>query len=195
MKYLKSGSKVIWCIQITREFSGFINWNRSNHTNWRRSTTIGLDRQRPQILKDLLNVRNEEASNQISIAITTLKKIILSGDVPASVCPYLYGAMLSVLQKICSAIRPIAVNKKDVTRKEGFGLFRLALQQLKIISRIMSKSVTRKGKRYIFLKLAIFTWHPFSMTPHMETNYSVLKLELIQNVFILITNINVFEHF
>lgn len=56
-----------------------------------------------------LNVQNGEAKNNLIAALTSLAGIILSGKVPTSTCPYLYGATLTALQKLCGGIRPIAV--------------------------------------------------------------------------------------
>lgn len=82
---------------------------RRSIISFKNGSAGGLDGLRPQILKDLLNIQNGESSNHLLSAITSLIEIILHGDVPASVCPYLYGAMLTALQKICGGIRPIAV--------------------------------------------------------------------------------------
>lgn len=77
--------------------------------SFRNGTAGGLDSLRPQILKDLLNIHNGDISNTLLATLTSLFKVILSGSVPASICPYLYGATLTALQKLCGGIRPIAV--------------------------------------------------------------------------------------
>ena len=77
--------------------------------SFKNGTAGGLDSLRPQILKDLLNIQNGEVKNTLLTALTSLTTIILKGIVPSSVCPYLYGATLTALQKLCGGIRPIAV--------------------------------------------------------------------------------------
>ncbi len=77
--------------------------------SFRNGTAGGLDSLRPQILKDLLYVKNGDVTNRLLTSLTSLTSIILNGAVPAIICPYLYGATLTALQKLCGGIRPIAV--------------------------------------------------------------------------------------
>lgn len=76
---------------------------------FRKGTAGGLDSLKPQILKDLLYIKNGEAGNKLLKAVTSLSELILRGNIPASVCPYLYGASLTALLKKCGGIRPIAI--------------------------------------------------------------------------------------
>lgn len=76
--------------------------------SFKNGTAGGLDSFRPQILKDLLNVQNGDVKNTLLIALTSLVTIILSGTVPTLICPYLYGATLTALQKLCGGIRSFA---------------------------------------------------------------------------------------
>jgi hypothetical protein len=69
----------------------------------------GMDGLRPQILKDLIQKTNGDASTQLLKSLTKLCNLMLSGKVPAQVCPILYGASLTALKKKCGGIRPIAV--------------------------------------------------------------------------------------
>lgn len=77
--------------------------------SFRKGSAGGLDSLKPQILKDLLHVQNGDAGKKLLEAITALTTVILSGEVPTSICPYLYGASLTALMKKNGGIRPIAV--------------------------------------------------------------------------------------
>lgn len=77
--------------------------------SFRKGSAGGLDSLRPQILKDLLHVQNGDAGRKLLEAITALTTVILSGEVPSSICPYFYGASLTALMKKTGGIRPIAV--------------------------------------------------------------------------------------
>jgi hypothetical protein len=69
----------------------------------------GLDGLRPQHLKDLLAETNGESSNLLAKALASLADIMLAGKVPKEICPILYGASLTALNKKDGGIRPIAV--------------------------------------------------------------------------------------
>ncbi len=67
--------------------------------SFRKGTAGGLDSLRPQILKDLLYVQIGDTGGKLLQALTSMTTIILHADVPESVCPYIYGASLTALQK------------------------------------------------------------------------------------------------
>jgi hypothetical protein len=69
----------------------------------------GLDSLRPQIFKDLLGKSCGQAGHNLLSAITSLCNMMLSGDVPEPICPLLYGASLTALNKKDGGVRPIAV--------------------------------------------------------------------------------------
>ncbi|GAV01566.1 hypothetical protein RvY_12257 [Ramazzottius varieornatus] len=69
----------------------------------------GPDGLRPPHLKDLTNGLTDVASNELTEALAGLMTIMLSGKVPADICPFLYGASLTALKKKDGGIRPIAV--------------------------------------------------------------------------------------
>ena len=68
----------------------------------------GLDKLRPQIIKDMIGMCNE-TSNKLSEDLTGLTNIILSGGVPIDIRPLFFGANLFALKKPSSGVRPIAV--------------------------------------------------------------------------------------
>lgn len=69
----------------------------------------GIDGLRPQHLKYLVGHTNGHLAEQLADALGALNDIILSGKVPNSICPILYGANLTALLKKNEGIRPIAV--------------------------------------------------------------------------------------
>lgn len=69
----------------------------------------GLDGLRPQHLKDMIVKSNGEARTKLLLSLVELISVLLSGNVPESVCPWLYGASLTALKKKDGGIRPIAV--------------------------------------------------------------------------------------
>lgn len=69
----------------------------------------GIDGLRPQHLKDIVSYTNGHSANQFVDALGRLTDIMLSGKVPAAICPILYGANLTALMKKTGGIRPIAV--------------------------------------------------------------------------------------
>lgn len=82
---------------------------RLSIVTFKKGPAGGFDNLKPQILKDVLYIKNGEAGSRVLIAVTSLVKTILKGGVPKSICQYLYGASLTALQKKCGVIRPIAV--------------------------------------------------------------------------------------
>lgn len=70
----------------------------------------GPDKLRPQHLKDLLqHVGNDELENPLLTALADFCTLVLHGDAPEEVRPFLFGASLVALKKKCGGIRPIAV--------------------------------------------------------------------------------------
>ena len=69
----------------------------------------GLDGLRPQHLKDMISKSNGETRVKLLRSIAALISVLLSGNVPESVCPWFYGASLTALKKKDGGIRPIAV--------------------------------------------------------------------------------------
>lgn len=69
----------------------------------------GIDGLRPQHFKDLTSQTNGFLAEQLLDALGVLNDVMFSGQVPASICPILYGANLTALMKKNGGIRPIAV--------------------------------------------------------------------------------------
>ena len=69
----------------------------------------GLDGLRPQHLKDMIGKCNGEVRVKLLDALVDLVSVLLSGNVPESVCPWLYGASLTALKKKDGGTRSIAV--------------------------------------------------------------------------------------
>ena len=70
----------------------------------------GLDKLRPQHLKDLLQqVGVEDLECPLLIALADFCSLVLCGDVPGMVRPLFFGASLVALKKGTGGVRPIAV--------------------------------------------------------------------------------------
>ena len=70
----------------------------------------GLDRLRPQHLKDLIqHVGDDAMENPLLTALVDFCSMVLRGDVPQVVQPFLFGASLVALRKKSGGVCPIAV--------------------------------------------------------------------------------------
>lgn len=69
----------------------------------------GLDGLRPQILKDLVGISTGDTGMKLVKTICSFADVVLCGKVPDVVCPTLFGASLTALNKKSGGIRPIAV--------------------------------------------------------------------------------------
>ena len=69
----------------------------------------GLDAFRPQILKELSNIQSSVFADSFLNSLTNVCNLMLAGKIPADVCPLIYGASLTALNKKTGGIRPIAV--------------------------------------------------------------------------------------
>lgn len=69
----------------------------------------GPDLLEPQHLKDLTSTPCGETGNSLIKSLTRLINLMLRGNVPDDVVPFLYGASLTALNKVNSDVRPIAV--------------------------------------------------------------------------------------
>jgi hypothetical protein len=117
----------------------------------------GLDGLRPQHLKDLLSPSNGEASVKLANSLAALCDVMLSGNVPQSVCPYLYGACLTALNKKDGGIRPIAVGStlrrmvaKVACRRvnQNMGAL-LQPHQLGFGTKGGAEAIVHSGRRYV----------------------------------------------
>jgi hypothetical protein len=72
-------------------------------------SSAGQDGLRPQILKDLISSFTGAAGDKIIKYLTVTANMMLRGEVPNCVLPYLYSARLCALEKPGGGIRPIAV--------------------------------------------------------------------------------------
>ncbi|KAM3957665.1 hemolin [Aphomia sociella] len=69
----------------------------------------GIDGITPQHLKDLVSTSAGDAGKDLLSNITKLCNIMLSGKVPLSILPYIYGARLCAFNKKDGGVRPIAI--------------------------------------------------------------------------------------
>ena len=69
----------------------------------------GPDLMKPQHLKDLMMKSTGVSSGHLLSSLTSLCNLMLRGNVPEDITPYLYGASLLALSKPDGGVRPIAV--------------------------------------------------------------------------------------
>lgn len=74
--------------------------------SFKNGSASGLDGLSPQYIKDMISHSAGDAGIKALSSITRLCNLVLSGQVNANICKYLYGA---TLQKKCGGIRPIAI--------------------------------------------------------------------------------------
>jgi hypothetical protein len=72
-------------------------------------SAAGMDRLRPQQLKDLLCKSTGDSGQRLLHAITNRCNLMLTGKVNSEIRPYSYGASLCALSKKDGGIRPIAI--------------------------------------------------------------------------------------
>ena len=69
----------------------------------------GLDRLRPQHMKDLVGGGNREHESSLLKSLTLFVNLVLAGGVPAEIRPIFFGASLCALRKKDGGVRPIAI--------------------------------------------------------------------------------------
>ena len=72
-------------------------------------SAAGPDKISPQHLKELISRQTGEAGVRLLQSPTSLANMMLAGDIPHYVLPFLYGANLIALNKPAGGVRPIAV--------------------------------------------------------------------------------------
>ncbi len=79
----------------------------------------GPDGLRPQHLQDMTGTSAGAEGVQLLQSLTAFTNLVLTGDVPAEICAFFFGASLTALNKKDGGVRPIAVHPSAPCSKGG----------------------------------------------------------------------------